>query len=170
MIAPKTALDDLKKKYRVLERNVLLLIVVPLPFFSFAYLYTTGQSKSLSIPELPEIFNYLVLIFAFGGLLVQQIRFNQGLKSTHNKSLTFEDRFSTYVRITIQRYWVLLVVGILCSVGLILFDNPGFTIAYASCLIVISLGKPTPDRIVSGLRLTKEEKDKVYEISRREDL
>ncbi|HSI74709.1 MAG TPA: hypothetical protein VK957_02390 [Lunatimonas sp.] len=170
MLSPKTGLDELKRKYRVLERNVLLLIVIPLPFFSYAYLYTTGKSRSLSIPDLPELLNYLLLILVFGGLLIQQIRFNRELKSTHRNSLTFEERFLIYVRITVDRYWILLVVGILCSAGLILFENPGFTIAYASCLIVVSLGKPTPDRIVSGLRLKNEEKDKVYEISRREDL
>lgn len=162
--------DELKKKYRVLERNVLLLIVTPLPFFSYAYLYTTGQSKSLSIPNLPELLKYLLLILAFGGLLIQQIRFNQGLKSARVASLSFDERFSIYVVVTMERYWILLFVGFLSTVGLLFFENPGFTLAYATCLMVVSLGKPTPERIISGLRLKNEAKGKVYEISRREDL
>lgn len=170
MESPEKGLDVLKREYRVLERNVLILIVIPLPFFSFAYLYTTGQSKSLAIPDLPEFLNHLLLIMVFGGLLIQQIRFNQGLKSSRRESLTFEEKFSNYARITSERYWILLLLGLVCTVGLLLFENPGFTIAYASCLIIVSLGKPTPDRIVSGLRLKRGEKDKVYEISRREDL
>lgn len=161
---------ELKKTYRVLERNVLLLIVVPLPFFSFAYLYTTGQSKSLSIPEQPDLLNYLLLVLVVVGLIIQFIRFNTGLKTTRTSTLDFEQKFLIYVRLTMERYWLLLGVGISCAVGLLLSENPGFTLAYAVCLIAVSLGKPTPERIISGLRLKKEEKEKVYEISRREDL
>jgi hypothetical protein len=170
MLSSQASLDELKRKYRVLERNVLLLILIPLPLFSFAYLYTTGESKSLTIPDLPETLNYLLLILAYGGLLTQQIRFNQGLKSSRNEFLSFGEKFSTYVKVTMERYWILLAVGLLCTVGLLFFENPGFTIGYAACLIVVSLGKPTPDRIISGLRLNKEEKEKVFEFIRKENL
>ena len=162
--------DELKKEYRVLERNVLLLIVIPLPFFSYAYLYTTGQSKSISLPNLPEQLNILLLIVAIGGLVLQFIRFNRRLKATRNEGRDFEEKFLTYVSMTMERYWILFGVGFICAVGLLLFENPGFTISYAVCLLVVSLGKPSPERITSSLRLKKEEKDKVFEISRREDL
>nr|MBI1232679.1 hypothetical protein [Cytophagales bacterium] len=163
-------IDELKKEYRLLERNVLLLIMVPLPVFSYAYLYTTGKSKDLLIPNLPEFLNVLFMVLAVSGLLLQSMRFRKRLKPTRDKSLTFSERFISYVRTTMERYWILLAVGLICAAGLFFFQNPGFTIAYAVCLIVVSLGKPTPDRIVSALRLKKEEKDKVYEIVRREDL
>lgn len=170
MDAPGKGLDVLKKKYRLLERNVLILIVVPLPLFSYAYLYTSAEAASMSLPDLPEFLNHLLLIVAFGGLLIQQIRFNKGLKSTRIASLTFEERFSIYVRITLERYWILLLLGLICTIGLLFFENPGFTVAYATCLFIVSLGKPTPDRIVSGLRLEDGEKKMIYEISRREGL
>ena len=161
---------ELKKEYCALERNVLLLIVIPLPFFAYAYLYTTGQSKSLSVPQLPEQVSILLLMLAVAGLLLQFIRVKQGLKTTRNGLLNFDEKFLIYVRVTMERYWILLGVGFICAVGLFFFENPGFTIAYAVCLLVISLGKPTPERIIGSLRLKKGEKDKVYEISKREDL
>jgi hypothetical protein len=162
--------DRLKKEYRALERNVLMLIVIPLPFFSYAYLYTTGENKGLAIPQLPEQLSYLLLTMALLGLVFQNIRFSNGLKTSRIGMLDFDEKFLSYVKFTMERYWILLAIGFICAGGLLLFENPGFTIAYALCLVVVSLGKPTPERVISKLRLKKREKDKVYEIIKREDL
>jgi len=54
-----------------------------------------------------------------------------------------------------SRFWKLFAIGFLCAAGLLFYENPGFTIA--ATLIYVSLGKPTPDRIVKLLRLKGED-------------
>lgn len=162
--------QDIKSKFRILERNVLILTGLPLPLFAFAYLYTTSRSMELAIPVLPELLNSLMMGLVVGLLVVQWLHFHKGIKQTRSAALSLDKKLENYKELTMSRFWKLFAIGLLCAAGLLFYENPGFTIAYAVTLIYVSLGKPTPDRIAKMLRLKGEEKDLVYTINQREDI
>ncbi|MDN3686588.1 hypothetical protein [Cyclobacterium jeungdonense] len=169
MIEKAERLKSLKKDFRLLERNVLLLIAIPLPFFSFAYLYSTSSTLSLDLPELPSFLNYVTLSLVTALLVMQQVGFQKRISKVKNSDADLGIRIKSYASATFLRYWQLFWVGILTSFGLFFYNNQGFTIMYAINLLFVSLGKPTPHRIVTSLHLKKEEKDLVYEINKRDD-
>jgi hypothetical protein len=163
-----SAENPLKKEFRKLERNVLILTAVPLPFFSFSYLYTTGGTMQLAIPSLPPIFSPLLLWTVIGLLLLQTIQFRKEIRAINAQPNPITEKFKAYAVASHKRFYILFAVGFLSAAGLLIYEMPGFTITYAVCLVFVSLGKPTPDRIIRGLRLKGEEKDLVYEINRRD--
>lgn len=160
--------NPLKKEFRLLERNVLILTAVPLPLFSFAYLYTTGGSISLDLPELPVLLSSCMLGVAIGLLILQAVSFNRQVRRIRGEEMPIHAKLKAYAAASIRRFWMLFAVGLLSAAGLLFSERPGFTIAYAVCLLFVSLGKPTPDRIAKGLRLKGEEKEQVYDINRRD--
>ncbi|WP_143959857.1 hypothetical protein [Litoribacter populi] len=161
-------LINIKARFRVLERNVLILTGLPLPAFAFAYLYTNSPNMRLDLPVLPEMVGSVLLSVVFALLVLQWLNFHQGMKRNRKSDLPLEDKMARYETLTIQRFWKLFFVGFACAVGLLLFQSAGFTLAYAVTLVYVSLGKPTPDRIAKLLRLKGEEKDMVYAINQRE--
>jgi hypothetical protein len=162
-------LQMMKKDFRLLERNVLILIAVPLPIFSFAYLYVTSGNLEFDLPELPQVFNFLTLGLVTAILIFQQVAFSNRVKSIRNNVKELNQRVKGYGRATFLRYWQLFWVGLLSAFGLFFYENQGFTMAYAITLLFVSLAKPTPRRIISELRLKNQEKDLVTEIQKRED-
>jgi len=160
--------QDIKSNFRRLERNVLILTGLPLPLFAFAYLYTTSRSMELDLPLFPELLNSVMMGLVVGLLVVQWLHFHRGIKKTRVSTASLDDRLHNYKELTISRFWKLFAIGLMCGVGLLFYENPGYTIAYAVTLIYVSLGKPTPDRIAKLLRLKGEEKDLVYSINQRE--
>ena len=148
----------------------MILTGLPLPLFAFSYLYTTSDNIEISVPELPEFLNSLMMGLAVGLLVVQWLQFHRGMKKTRLSSLSLDEKLNSYKELTISRFWKLFAIGLICAAGLLFYENPGFTIAYAVTLVYVSLGKPTPDRIAKLLRLKGEEKDLVYSINQREDI
>lgn len=158
----------LKRKFRVLERNVLLLIAFPLPVFALVYLYTTSNTTSIELPVLPAFLNYLILGLASALLIFQYTGFRNAMNIMRDNPRSIEEKMDGYAKATLSRFWILFWIGIICATGLLFYENPGFTVAYAVSLMFVSIGKPTPDRIVRILRLKGEEKDMVFEINRRD--
>jgi hypothetical protein len=161
-------LTAIKRKFRILERDVLLLIAFPLPVFALVYLYTTSDTMSINVPDLPGFLNFFVLGVASALLLFQYNGFRNSMKKLRQGSKNLEEKMSEYAKATLTRFWLLFWVGIICADGLLFYYNPVFTVLYAVNLMFVSLGKPTPDRIVKSLNLKGEEKDMVFEINRRD--
>ncbi|KEO75170.1 hypothetical protein [Anditalea andensis] len=160
--------QDIKSNFRKLERNVLILTGLPLPLFAFAYLYTTSRSMEIDLPSFPGIFDALMMGMVVGLLVVQWLQFHRGIKKTRISTASLDEKLKNYEVLTISRFWKLFAIGMMCAAGLLFYENPGYTIAYAVTLIYVSLGKPTPDRIAKLLRLKGDEKDLVYTINQRE--
>ncbi|MDN3668448.1 hypothetical protein QWY93_03790 [Echinicola jeungdonensis] len=151
-----------------MERNVLILIAIPLPAFAFAYLYTNSDNMDLDIPAVPESINSFLLGLISAVILIQWVRFQKGIKKLKKTEVALENKLKGYNKLTVQRYWFLFWAGLFCAGGLLIFQNPGFTISYAIILVFISLGKPSPDRLVKLLQLKGDDKDKVMEFNVRD--
>ncbi|AWW33101.1 hypothetical protein DN752_08340 [Echinicola strongylocentroti] len=148
----------MKKKYWELERNILILIAIPLPAFAFAYLYTTSGNMELPIPTFPLWLSMVLLVGIPLLLAFSYFKFNGGIKQLRNAEIPLEQKVQQYCKMTMSRFWQLFVACFLCAFGLIVYENPGFTVAYAVTLIMTSLAKPTPDRIIRLLRLKEEDR------------
>lgn len=162
--------NPLKKEFIALERNVLILIMIPLSLFSLAYLYTTAPERPfhLELPVMPDLLGYVLLSGALALLVWQAVDFQKSVKNISKSQADISVRLRAYTGATLRRFWQLLLIGIFSTAGLLLFQNPGFTVIYAAGLVFVSLGKPTPERIIRGLRLKGEEKEMVYDFKRRD--
>ncbi|MEX2566275.1 MAG: hypothetical protein WD431_10060 [Cyclobacteriaceae bacterium] len=163
-----TDLEEIKKTFNRMERNVLILIAIPLPVFALAYFNVTGDQVDFGLPQLPWIFNYFALALVITLLFLQAYAFNKRVKSVREAAPTFKEKIAAYEKATNFRFWQLFWVGLLCAFGLFFYENPGFTVAYAVNLVFISLGKPTPYRIINALRLKGEEREMAFEINKRD--
>jgi hypothetical protein len=67
---------------------------------------------------------------------------------------------------TKERYFLLFLISLISSVGLLFFENAIFIVIFAVTLIFFSVGKPTPDRIGKLLKLDKEQKEQIRLASR----
>ena len=159
-------ISSIKERYRILERNVLILIIIPLPFFAFVYLNLTKPIRTIEIPEVPELLNPFLFSLAVALLAFQQINFKRNINSIKEKELGLEDKLKGYSKATTLRYVLLAVVGFIAAAGLLFYENAGFTVTYAITLILVSVAKPSPERINRLFGLKGEEKELVYHINK----
>jgi|SRR5690554_2019020 len=156
----------LKDKYKVTERNVLMLILLPLPFFALVYLNMTKPVRTIQLPEIPEIINPLLVSLSLALLMFQQINFQRDIQGLKETEVSFENKIMGYLKATSVRYIILAVVGLISAFGLLFFGNVGFTIIYAVVMILVSVLKPSPQRISRIFTLGQEEKEFVDQINR----
>ena len=57
-------------------------------------------------------------------------------------------------------------MGFIAAAGLLFYENAGFTVTYAITLILVSVAKPSPERINRLFGLKGEEKELVYHINK----
>lgn len=158
--------NNLRNIYQTLERNVLILIAIPLPFFAFVFLSSQNGSLHFDLPALPLFLESFGLGIAFAILVVQYFTFQSAIKSILAGDFELEKKVKMYSKATMLRFWVLFVSIFLSAAGLLFFQNSGYTIAFAISLVFMSLGKPTPDRIVRLLRLKGEDRAEIEELKR----
>lgn len=149
-----------------MERTVLGLILIPLPVFAFVYLNLSKPVRTLAIPELPAFLEPFLLSLTLALLLFQQINFQKSIRPLKLPELALDEKILGYLKATTVRYVILATIGFIASFGLLFFANIGFTIAYAVVLIMVSVFKPSPIRIIRLFQLKGEEKEFVRVINR----
>jgi hypothetical protein len=156
----------IRKIYVTLERNVLILIAIPIPFFAIIFLSSQNGTIDYDIPEFPVFWDYFGLAFVYALLGLHYITFHSVINKINAGNYELEKKVKMYAKATISRFWVLFVSVFICAAGLLFFENSGYTIAFAITLVFSSLGKPTPDRVIRLLRLKGEEKMEIEELKR----
>jgi hypothetical protein len=150
-----------------MERNVLVLIVVPIPFFGFVYLNSQNPIFYFDVPQLSGFWECFSLGVLFTLLLAQYFLYQQNVKRISNSSLNLHEKMELFSNASFKRYGLLFLASLLASLGLFLFSNTTFTFGFAISLLFFSIAKPTPDRIIRALRLKGEEKELVIGLKRR---
>jgi len=156
---------ELRRIYKGTEQLILVLMAVVLPIFGMIYLYHNSGNLNWDLPEIPEITEQILIGFGIGLLIVQFLLFRKRI----NASFFTEElvlKLSAYMNATKERYLILFVTSLISSVGLLFFENAIFIIIFAVTLIFFSVGKPTPERISSALKLDKEQKELIRLASR----
>lgn len=159
--------DPIRKIYERMERQVLILIALMIPAFAIAYLYSQSPMGSLDIAELPPFWDSLLSGIVISLLIFQQVTFNRNMAKTAEETQDLEIRLTKYAQGSTTRFWILLLVGLGCAIGLVIFDSAVYTLVFAIALVVSSLAKPSPERIVRVLRLKGEEKETIMGLKRR---
>jgi hypothetical protein len=151
-----------------MERNVLIMIAVPIPFFGFVYLNSQNPIFFFHIPQLAEFWENLGLGIVFTFLLAQYFVFQKETKIISTSARNLTEKMNAFSGSVFKRYGYLFISALIAALGLFLFGNPGYTLAFAVTLLFFSIAKPTPDRIIKALRLKGEEKELVNALKIRE--
>ncbi|SNR99176.1 hypothetical protein SAMN06295967_101398 [Belliella buryatensis] len=160
--------DPIRPIYDRLERTSLIIIACSIPVFAIVYLYSQNNTLDFDRPNLPAWLDFVFLGFIYAILAVGYMNFHKAIKVVLANPMDLLDKVIIYKDATLNRLKLLLLSSILSPTGLLIFENNGYIIAYALTLVLISLGKPSPDRMVRLMRLKGEEKERVIRIKTRE--
>ncbi len=160
-------LQEIRIIYRGTERLTVLLLILALPAFAMVYLYQSSGKIDWGLPQLPEFVTWALAGLSAISLLGHYVIFQRKIKLTFIQSSLLE-KVRTYCEATRQRFWILFLVSLLATVGLLLSQNPIFTLLFALTMVFFSLGKPSPDRMTRLLKLKKEDRELLIEASRPE--
>lgn len=100
-------------------------------------------------------------------LVIQYVVFHKKIKTGFQQTVLVE-KVKIYTQATGQRFLILFAVSVLATVGLLLNENPLFTLIFAVTMVFFSLAKPSPDRMARLMKLKKEDRELVREASRPE--
>ena len=157
--------DALRALYRRTEQLTLVILIVALPLFGVVYLFHNSGSINKDLPQLPVFAQGVLLGLGFLVLGLHYVLFHQKIKKTFSLD-NLLDKVAGYCAATRQRFWILFLVAILGSLGLFFCGNAGFVVVFALTLVFFSLGKPSPDRMARLMKLKKEDRELLREISR----
>lgn len=157
--------EEIGTIYRKTERLTLLILMVALPLFGMVYLYDTSANLSWDLPQLPEFINGFLIGFSIAILIAQYVIFHKKLKLTFAIAELLE-KVRIYSNATNQRFWLLFLVSIFATIGLLFYQNPIYTVIFAVALIFFSLAKPSPDRMARLMKLKKEDRELIRDASR----
>jgi hypothetical protein len=140
-------------------------LLLALPAFGTVYLYQQSGTFSQTLPLLPTWAQYILLGAGVLLLVLQYVLFHQKIKQSFQQELLLE-KVGLYAAATRQRFLVLFLVSMISTAGLYWSGSPGFVFLFTLALVFFSLGKPSPDRMVRLMKLKKEDRELLTEISR----
>lgn len=157
--------DALRTLYHRTEQQTMVILILSLPLFGVVYLFHNSGSINKDLPQLPILAQGALLGLGFALLILHYVLFHQKIKQTFSLE-NLLDKVSLYCSATRQRFFFLFLVSVLSSVGLLFSGNPGFVVIFAITLVFFSLGKASPDRMARLMKLKKEDRELLKEISR----
>ena len=159
--------QEIKKIYRKLEQLSLITLLIAIPPFGVVYLYHNSGNLDWDLPGLPDLLNGLLVGVNIGLLIGQYVVFHNKLKSDSNE-LSLLGKVKIYASATTVRFWMLFVVAILSTIGLLLDQGAVHILVFAVCLVFFSLAKPSVDRVSRLMKLKKEDREFLRETTRPE--
>jgi hypothetical protein len=157
--------DTLRALYHRAEQLTLVILIVCLPLFGGVYLFHNSGSINKDLPQLPVFSQGILLGLGFLVLGLHYVLFHQKIKQSFTMD-NLMDKAKCYFAATRQRFFLLFLAAILSSLGLLFSGNAGFVVVFAVTLVFFSLGKPSPDRMARLMKLKKEDRELLREISR----
>jgi len=159
--------EEIRKIQKRTEQFMLIIMILALPIFGMIYLYQTSGSLDWDLPELPVVLGQLLTGGGVGLLVAQSILFRKRLQGVaHDQDLRL--RIQLYGKATRERFFLLFIITMVCSVGLLFYNNAIYTVIFAVTLFFFSVGKPTPERIKKLLKLNEEEFEIIKQTSKPE--
>lgn len=160
-------IEEIRKVYRKAEQLSLVVLLIAIPPFGIVYLYHNSGNLNWGLPVLPDFLNGLIVGINIGLLIGQYFIFHKHLKKGHG-DFTLSGKVKTYAKATSIRFWILFLVSLLSTIGLLLDQGAVHILIFAICLVFFSLGKPSPDRISRLMKLKKEDRELLKEAARPE--
>jgi hypothetical protein len=157
--------EELRTIYHRTERLTVVVLLLALPAFGMVYLYQQSGTFSQTLPLLPTWTQNLLLGVGVLLLVLQYALFHQKIKQSFQQESLLE-KGGLYAAATRQRFLILFLVSVISTAGLYWSGSPGFVFLFTLTLVFFSLGKPSPDRMVRLMKLKKEDRELLTEISR----
>ncbi len=157
--------DEIRVLYKRVEVRLLILLGITLPLFGVVYLYYNSGNLNWNLPALPVFVESLLMGLGTFVLGLQFILFRSKVKASNNLEELL-DKIRNYSEASLNRIHLLTLSCLLDATGLLLFKNPFFVVLFAVTLVFFSLAKPSPDRIIRILKLSKKEADIIRLASR----
>lgn len=157
--------EELRAIYQRTERLTVVVLLLTLPLFGMVYLYQQSGNLSGVAAVLPTWVQIFLLGLGILLLALQYLFFHQKIKKSFEQASLLE-KVNLYASATRQRFMLLLVVSIISTAGLLWSGSAGFVFLFTVTLVFFSLGKPSPDRMVRLMKLKKEDRELLTEISR----
>ena len=157
--------EELRAIYHRTERLTVVVLLLALPAFGTVYLYQQSGTFSQTLTLLPTWAQYILLGAGVLLLALQYLLFHQKIKQSFQQESLLE-KAGLYAAATRQRFLILFLVSMISTAGLYWSGSPGFVFLFTLALVFFSLGKPSPDRMVRLMKLKKEDRELLTEISR----
>ncbi|MBV6646890.1 MAG: hypothetical protein KI790_15645 [Cyclobacteriaceae bacterium] len=103
--------------------------------------------------------SFIIFTFLMSYLVWIATRMADQQVSTIESSSSLGEKLHRYLMIQTRKYLLMEGAAAIGVVALIVTTNYWFVFLYVLILFIFSLGKPTYDKIVQQLRLTKDEKE-----------
>lgn len=138
---------------------------ISLPIFGMVYLYYNSGNLNWKLPNIPDFVESFLLFSAAILLVFQYGFFEKKIQLTFQQEDLLE-KLKTYANAALKRFYLLFLLTVICSLGLLFFGNPFFVLLFAITLVFFSLAKPTPDRLSRWMKLNKVQGDLIRQASR----
>ncbi len=136
------------------------ILAVPLAVFVYLFLEIKNRGMEPNIENGQEAWPLIIGLAAISLLLVllSYRHFRKSLAAVHQLG-RLKEKLPTYFTHVLKFYAVIEGSSLLMILGLYLTTSSVFIVGYMFLLLVLSLNRPTPQKYVKDLNLTKEESD-----------
>ncbi|MHA7130824.1 hypothetical protein [Algoriphagus namhaensis] len=157
--------EEIRKLYKKVEVRLLILLGISLPIFGVVYLYYNSGNLSWQLPQVSPYVETVMVGLGLFFLLAQYFLFRKRLLATFQEEDLLR-KVQIYAGANLQRIHLLAISCVLDALGLLLFKNPIFVVLFAITLVFFSLAKPSPDRMIRLMKLSKKQGDIIRTASR----
>ncbi|MEP2772521.1 MAG: hypothetical protein ABJH05_10245 [Fulvivirga sp.] len=136
------------------------ILAVPLAVFVYLFLEIKNRGMEPNLQNGQEAWLLIgsITIISFVMVFLSYRHFRKGLRSVHQLS-SLKEKLPPYFTHLLKFYAVIEGSSLLMILGLYLTTSSVFIVGYMFLLLVLSLNRPTPQKYVKDLNLTKEESD-----------
>ncbi|WKN41472.1 hypothetical protein [Tunicatimonas pelagia] len=152
----------LQNAYEYFHRlNVTFYLLIAGPLVGFCYAYLQQEAAGGLQPTVYLSWVHLALMIGAALVILLGYRNYQRALQTIDTDWSFQEKLAFFYHKSRELHLYFMLSNALAALGLYLTGEHLFAGVYAIVLVVFSLFRPTPRRIVRDLKLTKAEKEKL---------
>jgi len=147
--------------YRIYHGIIALSLV---PFF---LVFLELEVADISHSRVPAFIEWLLLVFLVpvSVYIIWLVWKGKKFLYSFNEDTSLRDKLEEFRRVEISRYLHLEIVCVIGLIGLWLTSHYLFVILYFAVLAQFSFLRPSEDRLIRNMRLTKKERHQLHEES-----
>lgn len=144
--------------------NLIYHAIIAVSLIPFALVFLDIDSGEGSGSQLDPEYEWVVIVILLLAAFTACLRVWRKVKerlAALDPNAEIKTKLVAYFNFQIQRYFQLEVGALISLVGLWLSANYVFVVAYLLVLVQFSLLRPSQDKVIRDLELSKEERDKL---------
>ena len=144
--------------------NLVYHAIIAISLIPFALVFLDIDSGNETASQVEGTNKWIMIAFLLAATFTVCLRVWRNVKKkleTIAPSLDIKKRLIPYFNFQIQRYFQLEIGALISLVGLWLTSSYVFVVAYLVVLVQFSLLRPSQDKVIRDLQLTKEERERL---------